>query len=251
MIELSLILFLVSVPAVIFAGISKGGFGSAAAFVATPILALVIEPAAALVLLLPLLMLMDVASLRAYWQQWDTHAAKVLIIGAMPGVALGYLLFSLTHPDVLRFLIGLISVLFVLYRLAMSLNWLRPPARLPGTGLGLLAGAVSGFTSFISHAGGPAAAIYLLGRRLDKTAFQATTVIVFFVVNIAKLAPLVWSGSFDRSILLADLILAPVALIGVWLGVFAHHRISERNFFALTYVLLLVTGSKLIWDALT
>ena len=38
--------FALAIPAVIFAAISKGGFASGAAFAATPILALVIPPAA-------------------------------------------------------------------------------------------------------------------------------------------------------------------------------------------------------------
>ncbi|MEL6887770.1 MAG: sulfite exporter TauE/SafE family protein, partial [Pseudomonadota bacterium] len=45
--------------------------------------------------------------------------------------------------------------------------------------------------------------------------------------------------------------LAPFALLGAWLGVKAHHMVPERAFFALTYVLLVVTGTKLIWDGLT
>jgi uncharacterized membrane protein YfcA len=45
--------------------------------------------------------------------------------------------------------------------------------------------------------------------------------------------------------------LAPVAILGAWLGVKAHYLVPERAFFALTYVLLTVTGIKLIWDALT
>ena len=44
---------------------------------------------------------------------------------------------------------------------------------------------------------------------------------------------------------------APFALLGTWLGVKAHHLVPERAFFALTYVLLMVTGSKLIWAGLT
>ncbi|MBT6341860.1 MAG: sulfite exporter TauE/SafE family protein, partial [Tateyamaria sp.] len=34
-------------------------------------------------------------------------------------------------------------------------------------------------------------------------------------------------------------------------GVKAHHLMPERAFFLLTYVLLLGTGAKLIWDGLT
>jgi uncharacterized membrane protein YfcA len=49
----------------------------------------------------------------------------------------------------------------------------------------------------------------------------------------------------------ANLVLAPFALAGTWLGVRAHHAVPERIFFALTYVFLTITGLKLIWDGLT
>ena len=61
--------FAVAIPAVIFAGISKGGFGSGAAFAASSILALVLTPGEALGLMLPLLMLIDFATLRPYWRK--------------------------------------------------------------------------------------------------------------------------------------------------------------------------------------
>ncbi|MBV1868341.1 MAG: TSUP family transporter, partial [Marinosulfonomonas sp.] len=69
--------FAMAIPAVIFAGISKGGFGSGAAFAATPLLAMVLEPAVAVGMMLPLLMLMDVGALRPYWKKWDWASARV------------------------------------------------------------------------------------------------------------------------------------------------------------------------------
>jgi len=39
--------------------------------------------------------------------------------------------------------------------------------------------------------------------------------------------------------------------VGAWLGVKAHHLVPERAFFAITYVALVLTGCKLIWDAVT
>ena len=45
--------------------------------------------------------------------------------------------------------------------------------------------------------------------------------------------------------------LAPFAVLGAWIGVKMHFMVPERAFFALTYVLLILTGSKLIWDGLT
>ena len=42
---------------------------------------------------------------------------------------------------------------------------------------------------------------------------------------------------------------APLAPLGIWLGVFLHRRMSDRAFYAVSYTLLFVTGVKLIADA--
>ena len=57
-----------------------------------------------------------------------------------------------------------------------------------------------------------------------------------------------WSASGN---LLTSLVLVPLAPIGVELGHFLHHRVSDRFFFRLMYVLLFVVGLKLIYDGLS
>lgn len=251
MLVLDLTFFLVAGPAVIFAGISKGGFGSGAAFAAASVLALVVEPGLALGVMLPLLMLIDVSTLKPYWRKWDSSAAMLLIAGAIPGVALGAALYKIADPDVFRILIGAISIGFVVWQVSVSRGLVKAARNVLPVWAGALAGAVAGFTSFVSHAGGPPAAVYLLSRKPDKTTFQATTVLVFWVVNIAKFIPYAFLGMFSLQTATANLLLAPFALFGAWLGVKAHHMMPERWFFGLTYVLLTVTGFKLIWDGLT
>lgn len=243
--------FVVAGPAVVFAGISKGGFGSGAAFAAASILAIVVEPGFALGVMLPLLMLIDLATLRPYWGQWHGPSALLLILGGLPGVAVGAWLYSVADADVFRLLIGSISVAFVLWNVLVrsgrvGLRWASMPRW-----AGAIAGAVAGFTSFVSHAGGPPAAVYLLSQPLSKTQFQASTVIVFWVINIAKFLPYAFLGMFTLDTLKANILLAPFALLGAWIGVKLHRAVPEGLFFGLTYVLLSVTGLKLIWDGLT
>ncbi|MDC0658400.1 sulfite exporter TauE/SafE family protein [Leisingera sp. SS27] len=242
--------FVFAIPAVVFAGVSKGGFGSGAAFASASILALVLEPGAALALMLPLLMLIDVANLKPYWGRWNLRASLLLIGGGLPGVALGTWLYAAVDADAMRVLIGAVSIGFVLWQLRARLG-LRLAADAPlSTGAGALAGLAVGFTSFVSHAGGPPAAVYLLSLKLRKTEYQASTVLIFWAINIVKAVPYAGLGLFTRETLTLDLVLAPFALLGAWLGVKLHHSIPERWFFALTYVLLTVTGAKLIWDGL-
>lgn len=251
MLELNVVFFAMAVPAVLFAGFAKGGFGGGAAFASTSILALVLQPVQVLALMLPMLMMMDVAALGAFWNKWNWYDAKVMILGSIPGIAIGVWLFRIADADMLRLMIGIMSIAFVMWQLAKSTGIVRPFAnRLPGW-VGVLSGVVAGFTSFVSHAGGPPVAVYLLSQKLTKTQYQATTVIVFWVINAAKAIPYAYLGMFTIQSGLANLALAPVAFLGVWLGVRAHHIVSERLFFGITYVVLCLTGSKLIWVAVT
>lgn len=250
MLELNAVFFAVAIPAVLFAGVSKAGFGSGAAFASAAILALITEPATALGLMLPLLMLIDLVTLRPYWRRWSWPDARALILGGVPGVALGVVLIGLADADLMRLLIGGISVGFVVWHLAQRFGAVPVVARRLSSRTGMLAGVVAGFTSFISHAGGPPVAIYLLSQAMGKTTYQATTVLVFWAINIAKFLPYAVLGLFSAQTALADLLLAPFALIGAWLGVRLHNAIPTAVFFAITYVLLTLTGGKLIWDAL-
>ena len=127
--ELDLTFFLFAVPAVFFAGISKGGFGSGAAFAASPFLALVLEPKYAVGMMLPLLMLMDITSLRPYWRKWDWKNARGLMIGALPGILFGAAVFRFMNPDFLRFLIGAIALAFVVFQLARKRGWITLATR--------------------------------------------------------------------------------------------------------------------------
>ena len=249
--ELDVTFFAYAIPAVLFMGVSKGGFGSGAGFAATPLLALVMEPAQAVGLMLPLLMLMDVTGLKPWWRKWNWPRARVLMAGSIPGVVLGALFFRAVSADGIRLLVGLIAIGFVAWSIARSRGWLAQSTRLPGTASGLFWGMMTGFTSFVSHAGGPPASMYMLGCRLDKTAYQATSVIVFWWVNLVKFLPYAALGMFTAQSLRADLMLAPVAVAGVMLGVWANRVIAQTWYFRLTYALLLVTGSKLVFDALT
>lgn len=249
--ELNVAFYALAVPAILIAGFAKGGFGGGAVFLATPLLAMVIPPQLAVSLMLPLLVFMDIGAIRAFWGKWDWPNARLLMTGSIAGVVVGTLIFGIADPDHLRLLIGGLAVSFVLFQLARSrgLITIKPQPLRPGRAM--FWGSLAGFTSFISHAGSPPALVHLLGQRLEKTTFQATTVVVFFWINLIKLPPYFALGLFTKETLIANLTLLPAALIGVQIGVWAHDRISERLFFTVTYVLLFGTGSKLILDALT
>ena len=228
-------IFLIAAPGVLFAGLSKGGFGSGVAFVSAVILALIIEPFEALAIILPLLMLIDLVTLRPYWGVWNFADAKVLILGGIPGIALGALLFQVVDADIFRLLIGAVSLGFVLWSVLQVRSSVHDHRRPWPDWIGVLLGSVTGFTSFVAHAGGPPAAIFLLSRQRRKTEYQATTVLVFWVLNIVKFCCYFWLGMMSLQSGLVGILLAPFALAGAYLGVYAHGIIPERLFFKLAF----------------
>jgi uncharacterized protein len=243
--------YALAIPAVIFAGISKGGFGGGAAFAAAPFLALAMEPLEAVAVMLPVLMAIDAATLKAYWGKWAMPQTKVLILGSIAGILIGTALFSVISSNVLRILIGLTALAFVAFQLVVARGWYTPGKRSMPVWHGYGWGAAAGFTSFVSHAGGPPAAVYLLAQKVDKLSYQSTTVAVFSAINAMKFVAYLYIGMFSEKTLIASVTLAPVGVLAGLAGVLAHNLISEKWFFRLTYLFLTITGVKLIFDALS
>ena len=234
------------------AGISKGGFGGSLGFAGSAILAVVVEPGVALALMLPVLMAIDMAAVRAYWGRWDKPSAGAILTGAVPGLLLGAVLFSVISSDSIRVLIGLVAVGFPLFRIALARGWIAPRPTGFDRRKGWIAGAGVGFTSFVAHAGGPPFAVFMLGRGgIDKTRYHATSVIVFWVVNAMKAALYTMLGLFSWQLLGWSAALIPFAMIGTLIGVKAHKLIPERLFFMVAYTALMLTGLKLLWDGLS
>ncbi|HRY23794.1 MAG TPA: sulfite exporter TauE/SafE family protein [Geminicoccaceae bacterium] len=241
--------YLAAIPAVLIFGISKGGFGGGLGIAAVPLMAIVVSPARAAGILLPLLVLMDLIGLFAYRRHWDRRVVKVMLPGALLGILIGGLAFGYLDDDVVRVVLGLIAVGFTADYFLRDKSRIaaRPQRRVAGA----FWGCVAGFTSTIAHAGGPPANIYLLPLKLDKSIFVGTMVVLFSAVNAAKIVPYASLGLFDAANLTTSLVLAPVAAIGMLAGIWLHGKVDQLLFYRLCYVFVLLTGLKLVYDGLT
>ncbi|MEY3703740.1 MAG: hypothetical protein RLZZ561_1360, partial [Pseudomonadota bacterium] len=111
------IFYSVAALAVILVGIAKGGFAGLGA-AAMPILVLVMDPAPAAAMLLPILIAQDVVGVWAFRRTFDMPTLKLMLPGAVGGVFLGWLLATIVPVDAVRALVGAIAVIFGGYRLA-------------------------------------------------------------------------------------------------------------------------------------
>ena len=238
--------YLFAVPAVLIFGISKGGFGGGLGVLAVPLMALVVSPVQAAGILLPILCFMDLLSLWAYRRRWVWSELRVLLPASLIGIGVGTWLFEYMSAAVVRLIVGVVAILFTLHwALSQRGRGIQSDGHFPQAA-GWVGGGVAGFTSFIAHSGGPPINMYLLRRPLDRTDFVATTVLFFAVVNYVKLLPYAWLGQLSGGNLLTSLVLAPIAPVGIAVGVYLHKRVSDRLFFGVVYVLLFVVGARLI-----
>lgn len=238
---------LAAVPAVLLMGISKTGFGAGFGALAVPIMALVVPVPQAAAIMLPLLAVMDALGLAAYWKQRDRELLALLLPAGLLGTVVGTLLFGVLSARMVAGVVGGLTLLFLAQRLFFPP---RADASPPPRWLGRVLGVAAGFTSFVSHAGGPPVQAYVLPLKLSPVRASATMAVFFAAINASKWLPYAWLGLIDVRNMATSALLLPLAPLGVWIGLWLVPRVSAAWFYRLAYTGMFLTGVKLLWDAL-
>ncbi|MFK7746468.1 MAG: TSUP family transporter, partial [Roseobacter sp.] len=110
-------------------------------------------------------------------------------------------------------------------------------------------GALSGFSSFIAHAGGPPVKGYLLRQQLEKSWFVGTNTVFFFTLNFLKTVAYGAFGTLSASSLQISFLLSPMLLLGVLLGFRLHKVVDQAVFVKVIYSFLGLTAVKLLYDS--
>lgn len=241
--------YLVAVPAVILTGISKAGFGGAVGSLSVPLMSLVIAPPQAVALMLPILLAMDAMGLVAFRGRVDWRILKLALPAGLAGILVGWLLFRHIDDRWLRALIGAEALLFGLHKLLEGSAAWSGPAQPLRRGPAVFWSALSGFTSFVSHAGGPPIMQFLMPLKLHREIFVGTLAWFFAAINFAKIGPYAQLGLLDWTNLHTALALAPAVPVGYLVGLKILARIPTWLFVRVATVGLLLTGVKLLADA--
>lgn len=229
-------------------GLSKGGMPGFS-MLAVPVLALSISPVTAAGLLLPVFLFSDIFGVWAYRHEYRRDLIRIAAVGTIVGGGIGWLTVEIVSDNLVRLLIGLIGTVF-------ALNYLfrrdpDAPPRQPTWGLGTFWTTVSGFTSFVSHAGAPPWQVWVMPMRLTKLAFAGTTTMVFALMNVTKIVPYYLLGQFSpQNLTVAALLFAP-AVFGVFVGYKLTRVLPDWVFFGVVTWALLAISLKLVWDGVT
>ena len=232
--------------AALLVGLSKGGLSSMG-MLAVPLLSLVISPLKAAVLLLPIFVVSDMVGIWLYRKSFDKRNLQILIPAGIFGIFIGWLTAALVSDAAVKLLIGLIGLSFCL-NMWLRKNQVSEPQS-PHPWKGRFWGALSGFTSFISHSGAPPYQVYMLPQQLPKVTFAGTTTLFFAVVNAVKIIPYQHLRPYAYEDMLSAAAMIPFALLGTFLGAYLTKRIADVWFFRFIQAGLFVLSLKLTVDA--
>ncbi|HKL69138.1 sulfite exporter TauE/SafE family protein [Salibaculum sp.] len=229
-------------------GMGKGGL-PAVAMLSVPLLSLVINPVTAAGLLLPVYIVSDIFGVWAYRHVFDRRVLTIGMAGLTIGTGIGWVTAGVVPEWVVRLIIGGIGTSFAA---SLLLSRGRDAAARPANkASGLFWTSVSGFTSFVSHSGGPPWQVWVLPLRLSKLTFAGTTTIAFAYANALKLVPYAALGQLGLESLRVAAVLVLPAVLAVFVGLKLVKILPEALFFRFVTWALLGVSTKLIWDGLT
>jgi uncharacterized protein len=234
--------------AAILVGLSKGGL-PIVGILGVPLMSLVISPVMAAGLLLPIYVISDMFGLWAYRHAFDRRVLAIMVPAMTVGVGIGWATASVVSEAWVTLLVGVIGAAFAANLLIRALRVVvaKPADIAPG----VFWGTIAGFTSFVSHAGGPPYQVFVLPLKLEKAVFAGTATIAFACVNFIKLIPYYALGQLSFDNLKIAALLAIPASLAVFAGVRLVKVIPEKLFFQLISWTLLVVSFKLIWDGVS
>lgn len=246
-----------TIAAVLITGIAKGGFGGVGVL-ATPLMMMVAPAGLVLGMLLPILIVADIATIRTYPREWQWRPLLPIAPWTILGVVVGWFLLDYMEGRgwMIKIFVGVLSLGFAL--LEWTRAWLMRRLKgqqvedkwQPNWQTAAPFGLGAGVATMLAHAAGPFTTIYFLLQGLDRRTFVGTTARYYFVLNSLKIPFQVNLGLITADTLTKSIWLLPVIPLGVWLGATLNKRVSNNAFRQIMYVLLALTGAYLLYDNL-
>ncbi len=242
--------WLLLVIAAMVVGLSKSGIPGVGILV-VGIFSNLIPAKLATGIVLPLLIVGDIAAVSAYLKhtQWR-HVLRLFPWTAI-GVVAGYFaLDRMTNREV-AVAIGLILLLMLAVHLwrnhKLSAGQLEREMAEHGAWFAPVMGVLAGFTTQMANAAGPVMILYLLAMRLKKMDFLGTSAVYFFTLNLFKVPFMIHLGLINTESLVVNAWLAPAVLAGSVVGRLIATRVPQRLFERLALGLTFLAALKLLW----
>ena len=227
------------------AGFVKGGTGMGLPLVATPILAGVFGPKAAVVIVtIPIFAANSILLLQG-WRHLDVlRTIAPIIVASAVGTAIGVNLLALLDQRAFAILISLMVAVFLLRgdRLIGDDPGARR-ARILGPIVGLVSGILQGTTSIAS----PLIGSFFHARKMDRHDYVIVLAAIFELNAVIQLVGYALLGLYTANIVAIGLLGLVPTLLALMAGIFFRARLDQARFRQLIVVLLVLSVANLLW----
>jgi len=211
----------------ILIGMAKTGVHGAG-MMSVPILASVFGGQVSSGVMLPLLILADVAGVWYYHRHASWKHLKILFPWAAIGVIGGTMIGSSINDYTFKMVMSVTILVSVVIMILLERYSESIPEK---KSFGYSMGVAAGFTSMVGNLANSVMAVYLLSVRLPKNIYIGTTAWFFLVINLFKLPfhVFVWN-TIEQKILILDLMMLPFILVGAVTGIWIVKKFSDKHY---------------------
>lgn len=226
-------LWLLVIPAAFFAALVASVAGTGGGVILLPVLVSAFGVREAVPLYAVILFSGNLSRVGMNWREIDFKVAGWFVLGAVPAAVAGSWLFT-RMPDA-----GLLRILGAFLLASVAWRYLRRGAK-PGfpahrfLGLGAVFSVISG----VVGSAGPFLAPFYLSYGLAKGAFIGTEALGTAAIHVIKLATYQTLGAMSGALWLRGFALAPVMILGSYVGKRIMNRIPAAVFIRMVEVII-------------
>jgi len=223
-------------PATVIAGLIRGFTGFGGVLFLLPVLNFFIPPAISASLAIWVDVFANIRLIPDARRDSSLRVIVPMVIGTLGAMPLGAYFLLHGDPVLMKRVIG---VAIFVAALVLAAGW-RYHGEI-GTGALCAVGAVSGLVMGATSIGA-LPALFLSGGRYTARANRANFVIWAFIAELLFVALVSSRGTLGRTEVTAIAVLAPVYLIGTYLGIVLHRRVSDKTVRRAMLVLIVVVA---------
>ncbi len=223
--------------AVLFAAFIRGLAGFGFALILAPVLLLILNPVAVVVINLFLSLLSNIVVVIHSFARIDFKRILPMALSSLLGIPLGVWIISVVAASILKIFIGAVIVCFAVL-VASGFRKTFAGERMPYGIAGFFSGLLSSSTSL----GGPPVVLLMHSQNWPKEIIHPSLAGYFLFLGSCSLGALSLSGQVKAETVVTAASLAPALLIGTALGVIAFHRVNARFFRGLSVAIVICAG---------
>jgi uncharacterized membrane protein YfcA len=235
------------VAAVALGAFVKGISGAGLPLIAVPVLATVVGPEEAVVVMTIPTFASNLMMIRAHRRPLsDVPDLVPLLVAGIIGTAVGVWLLRALSTEALSLILAGTVVLYVVVRILHPELRLSPRiSRFTTPPVGLAAGTLQG----AAGVSGPLLASYLHSYGMSRSVYLFALTLALQVFGVAQIVSLAITGLYSgERLLISSMAVIPVAIV-VRLGIAMSRRLSTVGFDRLVFIVLVASAAKLLVDA--